>query len=157
MHFYTQGVGNWNKWWQLNRWINFNVDIFQRPSSTSSVSSALARAPTRVRIPPDNGLVILMTKKDDVCSTEKLHYYKTTLSFKHSTWSSFCQARVESDLRWSLDKRSSRVPLSSQPTMALVLKHNMPAIMLKLRMSSSRYRYPYIIRWGVFIRIWESI
>ena len=36
------------------------------------------------------------------------------------------------------------------PTMALVLKHNMPAIMLKLRMSSSRYRYPYIIRWGVF-------
>ena len=38
--------------------------------------------------------------------------------------------------------------------MALVLKHNMPAIKLKLRMKeSSRYRYPYIIRWGVFIRI----
>ena len=39
------------------------------------------------------------------------------------------------------------------PTMALVLKHNMPAIMLKLRMSSPRYRYPYIICWGVYFRI----
>ena len=160
MHFYSQGVGNWNKWRQRIRWVNFNVDIFQSTSST--VSTTLTRASTRVRLPPLD--LQIWCNKHNVWSTQKLHYYKTTLSFKLSTWSSFSQARVER-IRHKLRKGSYENRQAQQrtnpyhhPTMALVLKHNMPAIKLKLRMKeSSRYRYPYIIRWGESLFVFVGV